>query len=276
MRFFYSVFLILLLKNFAFPQQNNDIANIRNLYESFEYKEVIKLSDSVLAGKGTLNKSDLIEILMMKAVSHYVLAEEPQVRKCFIDMLKIDRHLELDSEKVSPKIVGLFNDVKNDFIQTIPEEQKFTDNKQEVTNSLNNDPVSAKFLDQKNSIIRSFLFPGWGHLYSGNVTKGAIISSAALINLGSLIYFIIDTNVKEKKYLSATDGNNINSTYNSYNRSYKTRNILISSMIFIYTYAQLDFLYLGANGISDIKIGISNNNSDPSGSGIGFLFKLSL
>jgi len=38
-------------------------------------------------------------------------------------MLKIDRHLELDSEKVSPKIVSLFNDVKNDFIQTIPEQQ---------------------------------------------------------------------------------------------------------------------------------------------------------
>jgi hypothetical protein len=276
MRFLYLAVLIILVMNFAFPQQKTDIANIRALYESFEYKGVIKLSDSVLAEKGTLDKSDLTEILMMKAVSHYVLAEEPQVRKCFIDMLKIDRHLVLDSEKVSPKIVSLFNDVKNDFIQTIPEEQKFTDNKQEVTNPLENDPISEKLQDQKNSIIRSFLFPGWGHIYSGNTTKGTIISAAALINLGSMIYFIIDSNSKEKKYLSVTNDNNIKSSYGTYNRSYKTRNILISSMICIYTYAQLDLFFWGGDYMSSIRMGIGENLSDPSSSGIALLFKLSL
>ena len=275
MRLSYLSFLIILFVNCVFPQQKTDIANIRTLYESFEYKEVIKLSDSVLTEKGKLNKSDLIEILMMKAVSHYVLAEEPQVRRCFIDMLKIDRHLELDSEKVSPKIVSLFNDVKNDFIQTIPEQQKFIDNKQEDNNQLNYDPVLTKLQDQKNSIIRSILFPGWGHLYSNNITKGVIISSAALINLGSMIYFIIDANSKEKKYLNAIDENNIKSSYDIYNRSYKTRNLLISSMIGIYAYAQVDFLFLEGSGIADVRMGIGNNRSDPSGSGIGFLFKLS-
>ena len=78
MRFSYSAFLIILLVNCVFPQQKTDIANIRALYESFEYKDVIKLSDSVLIKKGTLNKSDLIEILMMKAVSHYALLRNPK------------------------------------------------------------------------------------------------------------------------------------------------------------------------------------------------------
>ena len=191
-------------------------------------------------------------------------------------MLKIDRHLVLDSEKVSPKIVNLFNDVKNDFIHTIPEEQKFTDSKNEITDNLNNDPNLLKLKDQKNSILRSFLFPGWGHLYSGNTTKGAIISSTALINLGAMIYFIIDANSKEKMYLNATDGNNIRSSYKTYNRSYKIRNILISSIILIYSYAQVDFLYLGGNRSSDFAIGIGNNSSNPDRSGIAFLFKLSL
>jgi hypothetical protein len=275
MRLSYLAFLIILFVNCVFPQQKTEIAKIRTSYESFEYREVIKLSDSVLAEKGTLSKSDITEILMMKAVSHYVLAEEPQVRKCFIDMLKIDRHLELDSEKVSPKIVSLFNEVRNDFIQTIPEEQKFIDNKLDTTNHLYNNPISAKLQDQKNSIIRSILFPGWGHLYSNNITKGAIISTAALINLGSMIYFIIDANSKEKKYLNTTDENNIKSSYDSYNRSYKTRNLLIFSMIGIYAYAQIDFLFWGGNGTSDVQIEIGNNRSDPSGLGIGVLFKLS-
>ena len=275
MRFLYLALLMNLLIDCAFTQQNNDISKIRSLYESFDYKEVISLSDSVLGGREALNKSDKTEILMMKAVSHYVLAEEPQVRKCFIDMLKIDRHLELDSEKVSPKIVSLFNDVKNDFIHTIPEQQRFTDSNQEVTTPIIKDPNLTAFQDQKNSIIRSFLFPGWGHIYSGNIIKGVIISSATLINIGAMIYFIIDANTKEKRYLSTTDENYITSTYNSYNRSYKTRNILISSLIFIYTYSQIDFLFWGGGGNSNIRIGIGNNEPDPRGSGIAFLFKLS-
>jgi hypothetical protein len=273
MRFINLFWGIILLGTCVFPQQKTNIANIRSLYESFEYKEVIKLSDSLLSGKGTFNKSELTEILMMKAVSHYVLAEEPQVRKCFIDMLKIDRHLEVDSEKVSPKIVSLFNDVKNDFIQTIPEEQKFIDNK--LTSQTNTDPLLIKIQDQKKSIIKSFLFPGWGHLSSNNITKGVIFSSAALINLGSMIYFIIDANSKEKKYLSTTDEYNIKSSYDNYDRSYKTRNVLISSMICLYIYTQVDFLLLGGNSMSDIGMGIGKNYSDPSGAGIAFLFKLS-
>jgi hypothetical protein len=276
MRLSYLAFLIILFVNCVFPQQKTDIDNIRSLYESFEYKEVIKLSDSLITVNGKLNKSDLTEILMMKAVSHYVLAEEPLARKCFIDMLKIDRHLELDSEKVSPKIVSLFNDVKNDFLHTIPVEQKFTDNKQEETNQITVAPFITKLEDQKKSIVRSFLFPGWGHLYSGDITKGAIISSAALINLGAMIYFIIDANSKENKYLNATSEGIIKTSYDTYNRSYKTRNILIATMIGIYAYAQIDFLFLGGDIISDnIKLGIGENGSDPDRSGVAFLFKLS-
>jgi hypothetical protein len=276
MKFLYLVFPIIFLIGCAFPQQKTAIANIRTLYESFDYQGVIKLSDSVLTEKEKLNKSDLTEILMMKAVAHYVLADESQVRKCFIEMLKIDRHLELDSEKISPKIVSLFNEVKNDFLQTIPEEQKITDTKQEGNNQGSNDPLIPLYENQKKSIIRSFIYPGWGHLYSGNIVKGTIISSAALINLGSMIYFIIDANSKEKKYLSTTDESIINSSYDIYNRSFKVRNILITSMICIYAYAQIDLLYLGGNGMSDnIKIGIGENGSEPGKSGIAFLFKLS-
>jgi hypothetical protein len=275
MKSLYLFLSIISFINFAFPQQKTDINTIRKSYESFEYNDVIKSADSLLADKSKLNKSDLTELLMMKAVSHYALAEEDKTRKCFIEMLKIDRHTELDSETVSPKIVSLFNEVKNDFIQAIPEDQKFIDNKLADTNQIPNDLTLTRFQDQKNSIIRSFLFPGWGQLYSGNTTKGLIISSAALINLGSMIYFIIDANSKEKKYLNAIDANTISSSYDSYNRSYKTRNILISSMIFIYAYAQVDFFYLGGNVISDIHLGIGENVSDPNRSGAAFLFKLS-
>ncbi|MDR3667195.1 MAG: hypothetical protein P4L35_10175, partial [Ignavibacteriaceae bacterium] len=106
MKFLYLSLIIISFFDLAFPQQKTDINNIRTLYQSFDYRGVIQSADSLLTEKNDLDKSDLTEILLMKAVSHYALTEEAQTRKCFIDMLKIDRHLELDSEKVSPKIVS--------------------------------------------------------------------------------------------------------------------------------------------------------------------------
>jgi len=245
----------------GFAQQKSMIDDLRSYYQSFEYDKVISLSDTILAAKDTLNNSDLTEVLLMKAVSHYALADEPLVRKCFIDILKINRDFIPDSDKVSPKIVNLFINVKNDFLHTITVEQKslIKDNEQlhvqadysQIFNSIQN---------QKSSIVRSFLFPGWGHLYSGNQTKGAIISSAAIINLGAMIYSIMHTNALDKNYINESDETLISSRYNSYNQSYKIRNILISTFALIYTYAQVDFLFLDGNNLPQIKLGLSENN----------------
>jgi len=229
--------LILFILSFficSFAQQKTPIDDLRLFYQSFEYDKVITLSETILSAKDTLNNSDLTEVLLMKAVSHYALAQEPQVRKCFIDILKANRDYEPDSDKVSPKIISLFRDVKNDFLHTITVEQKPLSKDMELL------PVQYRYEQylmevqlQKNSIIRSFIFPGWGHLYSGNSTKGAIISSAALINLSAMIYFIIHTNNLYRNYTSETDESLIPTQYNSYNQSYKIRNILISSSLII-------------------------------------------
>jgi hypothetical protein len=244
-----------------FAQQKTSIDDLRSLYQSFEYDKVIALSNNILLGKDTLSDSELTDVLLMKAVSHYALAEEPQVRKCFIDILKIDRDYEPDSDKVSPKIVTLFRNVKNDFLQTITINQKsLIKDAEQLPVQTSYDQVLINVQRQKNSIIRSFLFPGWGHLYSGNLTKGAIISSAALVSLGSMIYFINHTNTLDNKYINETNETLIPSLYNSYNQSYKIRNILISSFILIYAYAQIDFLLLDGNNLPQIKLGISGNN----------------
>jgi TM2 domain-containing membrane protein YozV len=260
----------------GFAQQKTSLDDLRSLYQSFEYNKVITLSDSILSSKDTLNNSELTEILLMKAVSHYALDEEPQVRKCFIDILKINRDYVPDSDKVSPKIVSLFTDVKNDFLHTITVEQKsLSKNSEQLPVQSGYDLILDNAQIQKNSIVRSFLFPGWGQLYSGNITKGSIISSAALINLGAMIYFIIHTNTLDKNYNNETDESLIPSQYNSYNKSFKIRNILISSFILIYAYAQIDLLILDVNNLPQIRLGLAGNSLLYGDTGFRFSMKYS-
>jgi hypothetical protein len=255
----------------SFAQQKTPIDQLRLFYQSFEYDKVINLSDNILSSWDTLNNTDLTDVLLMKAVSHYALAEEPEVRKCFIDILKINREYIPDSDKVSPKIVNLFTDVKNDFFRTITVEPKSLNKETEqVPVQTSYEQILVNAHAQKNSIIRSFIFPGWGHLYSGNITKGAIISSAALINLGSMIYFIIHTNTLDKQYINEADETLISSKYNSFNSSYKIRNALISSFILIYAYAQLDFLLFDGNNLPQLKLGVTGNNPSLKDTGLSF------
>lgn len=257
----------------SFAQQKTPIEDLRILYQSFEYDKVISLSNNILSARDKLNNKDLTDVLLMKAVSHYALAEEPEVRKCFIDILKINRDYVPDSDKVSPKIVNLFTDVKNDFLRTITVEPKSLSKETEqlpVQVKTSYEQILVNAQTQKNSIIRSFIFPGWGHIYSGNLTKGAIISSAALINLGSMIYFIIHTNTLNKQYIDETDETLISSRYNSYNSSYKIRNTLISSFILIYAYAQLDFLLFDGSNLPQLKLGLSGNNPSLRDSDLSF------
>lgn len=238
---------------FGFAQHNININDLRLSFESFEYSDVIVKADNLLKGKDTINTADLLEILQMKAISHYALADEPNVRKSFIEMLQQDRNYELDSEKVSPKIIKLFSEVKTVYIQSVPEKNSNT-----VSEPLIKSPdyreLSLRYMEEKESITRSFIFPGWGHLYTGKTLKGSILSSAAVINTGALIYFIFDTNKKHSAYLNERDPVLLKEKYSSYNSSYKVRNILIGSLIAVYAYTQVDILFFNNSILPQISM----------------------
>lgn len=253
------IFLLLLFTcSISYSQDSLSIKNITAQYEAFEYVKVIQLSDIILQQKDSLTKDEVLNVLLMKAVSHYALSEEDKVRKSFIEILKTDREYVIDSEKISPKIVKIFNEVKDDFLVSVPEQLKKDEVKLQPP-QINYSDVLYKYKEEKESIIRSFVFPGWGHLYSGKTLKGEIITSAAVINAGALIYFIIDSNNKRKTYLNETNQSLIQSKYSSYNSSYITRNMLITSLAIIYTYAQLDILIFNPAQLPDVNFNLTTS-----------------
>ena len=229
---------------FATVHSQNKVEEINNQFESFEYEEVISLADIYLK-EFEFGDNELILIYTMKGVAHYSLSQTSEARKSFLEILKIDKTVKLDPIKISPKIISFFEELKSDA-------SIFFEDSNEVDNVQKTDTLSLGLagnfttqnnLEFRNSMMRSIAVPGWGHLYSGDNTKGIVISALSTAALGSMIYFIVDTNTKEEDYLNQTDPVLIKAKYDDFNSSFKTRNSLIFAYTAIWLYSQLDLMF---------------------------------
>lgn len=225
-------------------QQPVSVVKIKMAFEDFEYRRVTQLADSVLKADTLLAVQWKNEILLLKALSHYSLSEENQAKKSFIEILNNDRAYVPDSAIVSPKILALFMIVKEDYQAIKPEETKT--NPLVVPVIKNSDEELKQALEQfriyNSAVSRSLIFPGWGHLTLGESTKGIVLASVGAITLGSMLYYIINSNSYEKEYLGAIDPAEIRSSYEKYNNAYRMRNIFIASFAAVWLYAQGDIL----------------------------------
>lgn len=262
----------------ALPQEKVTISGIRSAYESFEYREVINLSASFLAEADSSEMKKVNEVLLMKAVSHYALAEEAMTRRCFIDMLKNDKDARLDSAAVSPKIVDLFDRIKADFLEMLPESRsqgtivlpEGGQNKPEPQKDYSGELtlVRQQYDIYRSSVIRSLLLPGLGHLHLGEKTYGYILTGLAVVTAGTAAYYIMDTGIKENKYLAETQESTIRAAYSEYNSAYKLRNGFLTAFGLIWIYAQSDILLF--NNSLYLSPDIQTVNNRFAGLGINF------
>ncbi|HVO74743.1 MAG TPA: hypothetical protein VMT35_12015 [Ignavibacteriaceae bacterium] len=269
MRFFLiSYFLILTLLNYSQVNRTNNaglpinnrteskagikdtlrnpvedsLAILRKKLEKFEYSSVINGINHLLLKKEELLKKELIEAYLFKAVSHFALAEDENAERSFNEILKIDSTFTLDSTKISPKIISFFKKVKENF----------------YTRSVQNPEKSVARVDTvyipriyerevgnkvSQAVIRSIIFPGLGHLYTGSSIKAWVLTGLTASALGSAIYFWWDTDRKEKLYTKESDPGLIEYRYKKYNRAYKLRNISIAALVGVWLYSQIDLLF---------------------------------
>lgn len=270
--FLLSLFLLLNTLNAQDTDSLRKVLEIK--FQSFEYQAAVDIANILLEKKDEFTKEDQLEILRIKSVALYNLAEEDSARNVFIQILKIENTFFLDPVKNSPKIVEFFNNIKSSIKgMTSPDsnaEKKINDNNLVPENPAIITKTNA--YDMRDIIGKSIILPGWGHLSGGKKGKGWLIGSAGLISLGSSIYFLIDCNRKEKDYLTETNLFLIEDKYKSYNNSYKIRNISIAAYIAVWIYSQIDLLY-----ISDFEFEtgqVSTNSQITSLSNIRFSYKL--
>lgn len=232
--------------------QENLYDRIKQEYELFEYAKVIEHSNNFIT-QGGISDTLMIDVYLMRAVSFYSLGKEDSTRNNFLEILKINSNYNADPARISPKLITIFNSVKSDFLKTHTDPATKTDSTQQ-----------QKYLagiinpTYKYALLQNFLVPGWGHINNGNLTKGITLAAVSTANLAVMIYYINDTNKKENEYLSETNKSLFQQKYDSFNSSYKTRNILIASYVIIWLYSQLDFLFISDDNQSDNNILSSN------------------
>ncbi|MBZ0199055.1 MAG: hypothetical protein K8H86_04245 [Ignavibacteriaceae bacterium] len=212
-------------------------------YKTFNYNNVITLSGLITSDSASYTHEELIDVYTMRAVAYYSLAQSDSARKCFVEILRLDKNHQPDPVKISPKIVSLYRETKDDYeriasnnknekINTSPEEKIKTIEKPVLDNSI-----------VKNSLIRSILLPGWGHLYLEGNTKGWLLTTASTTLLSGMIYYIFKTSREEDRYLLQADPLLIEQKYNEYNTSYKIRNYFIVGYAALWLYSQIDMLF---------------------------------
>ncbi len=261
------IILLLLITSVSSAQQKIDsVEQIKNEFESFEYKNVIMHADEMLSLKKNLSMEQRIQIYMMKGVSQYSLSDDNGAQKTFEEILKINPAYVLDSTKTSPKIISFFNLVKQAYNQNLAEKNNIQKIKTDTVfiPKIVHEPEQE--FDMQQAMLRSILLPGLGHFYLHEYGKGFVLTALSAAALASSIYYIIDSNNKEKAYSNETNSVLIQQKYNSYNTSYKLKNISILAYAAIWLYSQADILLFhhqldSANGTTSIVPQIDFNYS---------------
>lgn len=231
--FFFSLTAAITAQEVTFNQ-------VKEEYEAFEYEKVINLSNALIR-QGGISDSLKIEIYLMRVVSFYSIGDEPSTQNSFREILKIDNNFIPDPSKTSPRLITIFENVKSEFVKSLKPELTTKDTTNQIQKYLAVPVI-------KTSMLKNIFVPGWGQISINSGTKGYLLTAASSINLAAMVYFIFDSNKKEKEYINEINKNLIPSKYDSFNSSYKTRNVLIASYILIWIYSQIDLLIFNNEG----------------------------
>jgi hypothetical protein len=174
----------------------------------------------------------------MRSMTYFIRNDDASMRKNFTGILEIKRNYVPDPALWTPRVIQVFNEVKTDYLKNNPE----------ITAGDNLKPKSeVKFNFQEiigSATIKNLFLPGLGQFEFGETQKGILFSAASALNIGALIYFILDANKKENNYYNENDPSLIPQRYDEYNNAYKIRNTLLISYAVIWLYSQIDLLFM--------------------------------
>ncbi len=257
-----KIFLILFFSAFAASfAQEATFESVKKQFENFQYDEMIKSSDKLIA-KGALSDSLLIEVHLMRANVFYTNGSDELTKKSFESILAIKKNYIPDPTVTSPKLTAIFNEVKLEYLKKNPDVVPPAD-----STGLKPQTVFQKQFPQPVAVVKNIFAPGLGQLHHGNTAKGWVTLGASAIALASSVYFAIDANKKQSDYLAETNQQLIQLKYDDYNKSFKARNASLITLAAIWLYSQIDLFFFsedseqsspGASGSISIKTGPAN------------------
>jgi hypothetical protein len=248
--------LVVFLAGFARGQFSVDstIQRVDSLYTSGAFSRA-ELEARRLLENDML--SDSVRTLAEQWVAFALVAQErPDLGKeHFTAILRRHPSYELDPILTSPKILKVYNEAKATF-RTQPQGGP-SQGSPEVN-------PSAEIT------YRTILFPGWEQLYHGRTTVGAVFLGAGIVTLGSGIALEFKRSAARSEYLAATTPEDIESRYETYNRTRKAEMWAFAAFAAVYIASEVEVLTHGPS------LSLSLRPADPRGQGPGVLLSLSL
>lgn len=207
------------------------VVEIQRAYDGLKFEEAEALARQALARAEEYSPADLVQIHLLMAYLGFVQKRMTAVRQHFESALSLQPGLTLDSLLVSPRIVRLFEQVKNEYRVGI---------------------VSAtptvKYIVVKDQRLaglrRSLLLPGWGQRHLRRPAAGWIYTTGFVLALGAGLALQVLQEQAHDRYRNAATPADIAAAYDRFNQRYRLRNAAFVSAAGIYAINILDLLLL--------------------------------
>jgi hypothetical protein len=207
------------------------ISDITSAFQNLDYKRTLNLTDAATERFNDYNTDELVLIYQFRALSFYYIGQEDDAKNAFISLLSIRPDHQLDPVMVSPKIIQFYEKLK---IQ----------NREEVSDNTRIQIRYVQLQDPRPGAgWRSLVLPGWGQIYKQQETKGYVILSAFALNAVALITSIVKENDAHNVYRGTIHPDEIDRTYDEYNKWHRTRQYLTYSQVIIWAFAVGDAIW---------------------------------
>ncbi|RMF56424.1 MAG: hypothetical protein D6748_13560 [Calditrichaeota bacterium] len=215
-------------------QMEPEVQQVKQLYDSLEFEKAISIGQEVLKSRKQISLDGLVIVHRYMALSFYNVGEQDSARSHFLSLLSLNPDEELDPVFISPKIIEFFNKIKEEYLaqQATPTGKPFT------RYVLVDDP-------RPGAGWRSALIPGWGQFYKHQPRKGILIGGAFWSSLLFTGFAALKEKQTHQDYRDAVSPKDIDARYNTYNRWYRTRQIMTYTTLLLWSLSVGDALWSG-------------------------------
>lgn len=203
------------------------LSAVSSLYNQGTYEAAELAARRALSADGTLSLKTRTEFEKLLAFTLVAEGQNQEARGHFLIALSLSPDLALDPVLVSPKIIAVFEEAKQQFKADLA--------KKETAVSAAGHAASWRIL----------VYPGWDQYRQGHETKGVALAALETAFLGATVALELSKESAREKYLSATEAADISSTYQTYDNLRKAEFYTAAGAVVVWLYSQLDaFLHL--------------------------------
>ncbi|MBT8401977.1 MAG: hypothetical protein KJO98_15995 [Rhodothermia bacterium] len=235
-----STLLTVVVIHLSIPVLAQDLptaSDVRGAYERLSFDDALELAAQVTENADAYLPRELVDVHTVAGLILISRNDRSGARSHFAAALSLDPDLTLDPVFASPDVVDFFELVKR-----------------ESASASSAQPPPVRYIPVEDpragAALRSMLIPGWGQMYKGQQTKGALMMGVwGLAATGTVASHFIRSN-REDRYLAETDPLAVGDRFDDFNRWHKIRNNLALTTVAIWAAAYVDALVVGTGRTS--------------------------